>query len=98
TPSSTLFPYTTLFRSSEIDRSWKSEDRSLTLTSVFRLRSSNKFMIPKHTIDQIFEAAIIEDVVGEFVVLKKRGANLLGNCPFHRSEEHTPELQSRANL
>lgn len=43
-------------------------------------------MIPKHTIDQIFEAAIIEDVVGEFVVLKKRGANLLGNCPFHNEK------------
>jgi len=47
-------------------------------------------MIPKHTIDQIFEAAIIEDVVGEFVVLKKRGANLLGNCPFHN--EKTPSF------
>ncbi len=43
-------------------------------------------MIPKHTIDQIFEAAIIEDVVGEFVVLKKRGVNLLGNCPFHNEK------------
>ncbi|HRN40936.1 MAG TPA: DNA primase [Vicingus sp.] len=47
-------------------------------------------MIPKHTIDQIFEAAIIEEVVGEFVVLKKRGANLLGNCPFHN--EKTPSF------
>jgi DNA primase len=43
-------------------------------------------LIPKHTIDQIFEAAIIEDVVGEFVVLKKRGVNLLGNCPFHNEK------------
>jgi len=47
-------------------------------------------LIPKHTIDQIFEAAIIEDVVGEFVVLKKRGVNLLGNCPFHN--EKTPSF------
>ena len=47
-------------------------------------------MIPKHTIDQIFEAAIIEDVVGEFVVLKKRGVNLLGKCPFHN--EKTPSF------
>jgi len=47
-------------------------------------------LIPKHTIDQIFEAAIIEEVVGEFVVLKKRGANLLGNCPFHN--EKTPSF------
>ena len=47
-------------------------------------------MIPKQTIDEIFEAAIVEDVVGEFVPLKKRGANLLGNCPFHN--EKTPSF------
>ena len=43
-------------------------------------------MIPKQTIDEIFEAVIIEDVVGEFVPLKKRGANFLGNCPFHNEK------------
>ena len=43
-------------------------------------------MIPKQTIDEIFVAAFIEDVVGEFVPLKKRGANLLGNCPFHNEK------------
>lgn len=43
-------------------------------------------MIPKQTIDEIFDAAIIEEVVGEFVPLKKRGANLLGNCPFHNEK------------
>lgn len=47
-------------------------------------------MIPKQTIDEIFDAAIIEEVVGEFVPLKKRGANLLGNCPFHN--EKTPSF------
>ena len=47
-------------------------------------------MIPKQTIDEIFEAAIIEDVVGEFIPLKKRGANFLGNCPFHN--EKTPSF------
>jgi len=47
-------------------------------------------MIPKQTIDEIFESAIIEDVVGEFVPLKKRGANFLGNCPFHN--EKTPSF------
>jgi len=47
-------------------------------------------LIPKQTIDEIFDAAIIEDVVGEFVPLKKRGANLLGNCPFHN--EKTPSF------
>jgi DNA primase len=47
-------------------------------------------LIPKQTIDEIFDAAIIEEVVGEFVPLKKRGANLLGNCPFHN--EKTPSF------
>jgi len=47
-------------------------------------------LIPKQTIDEIFDAAIIEDVVGEFVPLKKRGANYLGNCPFHN--EKTPSF------
>ena len=39
-------------------------------------------MIPKDIIDSIFETARIEEVVGDFVSLKKRGANLLGVCPF----------------
>ncbi len=40
-------------------------------------------MIPKDTIDKIFEAARVEEVIGDFITLKKRGVNLLGLCPFH---------------
>lgn len=47
-------------------------------------------MIPKQTVDKIIDAAHVEDVVGEFVTLKKRGANLLGLCPFHG--EKTPSF------
>ena len=47
-------------------------------------------MISKNTIDRIFEAAHIGDVVGEYVKLKKAGANLKGNCPFHN--EKTPSF------
>lgn len=47
-------------------------------------------MIPKDTIDKIFEAARVEDVIGDFITLKKRGANLLGLCPFHG--EKTPSF------
>ncbi len=47
-------------------------------------------MISKDTINRIFETARIEEVVGEFVSLKKRGVNLLGRCPFHN--EKTPSF------
>lgn len=40
-------------------------------------------MIPRDTIDRVFSAAKIEDVIGDVVPLKKRGANLIGLCPFH---------------
>lgn len=40
-------------------------------------------MIPRDTIDKIFNAARIEEVVGDYVTLKRRGANLIGLCPFH---------------
>jgi DNA primase len=43
-------------------------------------------MIPKETVSRIFEAAKIEEVVGRYVNLKKRGANLLGLCPFHHEK------------
>ncbi|RYE16364.1 MAG: hypothetical protein EOP42_34060, partial [Sphingobacteriaceae bacterium] len=35
-------------------------------------------MIKKATIDKIFEATDIAEVIGEFVQLKKRGANFVG--------------------
>lgn len=47
-------------------------------------------VIPRQTVDKIIEAAHVEEVVGEFVTLKKRGANLLGLCPFHG--EKTPSF------
>ncbi|MCF8459341.1 MAG: DNA primase [Flavobacteriales bacterium] len=47
-------------------------------------------MIPKETIDHIFETARVEEVVGDFVQLKKKGTNLWGNCPFHN--EKTPSF------
>lgn len=47
-------------------------------------------MIPQETIQQILETALIEEVISEFVPLKRRGVNLLGNCPFHN--EKTPSF------
>ena len=47
-------------------------------------------MITKETIDKIFETVRVEEVVGDFVQLKKRGANYIGHCPFHN--EKTPSF------
>jgi len=47
-------------------------------------------MISPQTIQQITSRIDIIDVVGEFVKLKKRGANYLGLCPFHG--EKTPSF------
>ena len=43
-------------------------------------------MIPKETVNQIIETARIDEVVGDWVNLKKRGANMLGLCPFHNEK------------
>ncbi|MDZ7636089.1 MAG: DNA primase [Bacteroidales bacterium] len=47
-------------------------------------------MIDHSTIERIFDAAQITDVVQEFVSLKRRGVNMLGLCPFHN--EKTPSF------
>ncbi len=47
-------------------------------------------MISQETIQQIQSRIDILDIVGAFVKLKKRGANYLGNCPFHN--EKTPSF------
>lgn len=43
-------------------------------------------MIKKETIDKILETALIEEVVGDFVHLKKRGSSMIGLCPFHNEK------------
>ncbi|WP_294185121.1 DNA primase [uncultured Sphingobacterium sp.] len=47
-------------------------------------------MIKQEVIDKVLETARIEEVVGDFVDLKKRGTSLIGNCPFHH--EKTPSF------
>ncbi len=47
-------------------------------------------MIPADKVASIQDAAQIENVIGEYVNLKKRGSNLLGLCPFHN--EKTPSF------
>ena len=47
-------------------------------------------MISKVTIDQVFDTARVEEVIGDFVQLKKSGSNFKGLSPF--SEERTPSF------
>ena len=47
-------------------------------------------MISENSIAKIKETAVIDDVVGDFVTLKKKGTNLWGLCPFH--DEKTPSF------
>ncbi|MEZ4939441.1 MAG: DNA primase [Saprospiraceae bacterium] len=47
-------------------------------------------MIPAQTVREIIDAARIEEVVEEFVSLRKRGINRIGLCPFHN--EKTPSF------
>lgn len=47
-------------------------------------------MIPKDTIEKILSVTRIDEVVGDFVALKRAGANYKGCCPFH--DEKTPSF------
>jgi len=47
-------------------------------------------VIPPYTVASILEASRIEEVVSDFVNLKRRGSNLIGLCPFH--QEKTPSF------
>ena len=49
-----------------------------------------KNMIPKETVDLILDTARIEEVVGDYVTLKRRGSSLWACCPFHN--EKTPSF------
>lgn len=47
-------------------------------------------MITKNTIDKVFEAARVEEVIGDFVQLRKAGSNYKGLSPF--ADERTPSF------
>jgi DNA primase len=51
---------------------------------------NNPNLISKTTIDNVFETARVEEVIGDFVNLKKSGANFKGLSPF--SDERTPSF------
>lgn len=47
-------------------------------------------MLDQNTIDRINDASNIQEVVSDYVTLKRRGVNLIGLCPFHN--EKTPSF------
>ncbi|HNN31946.1 MAG TPA: CHC2 zinc finger domain-containing protein, partial [Chitinophagaceae bacterium] len=47
-------------------------------------------MITPQTIEQIKSRIDIIDIISQYVNLKKRGSNYIGNCPFHN--EKTPSF------
>ncbi len=47
-------------------------------------------MIDKETIERVRDAARIEEVVGDFVTLRRAGVSLKGLCPFH--DDRTPSF------
>ncbi len=47
-------------------------------------------MITKETIDKVFESARVEEVIGDFVQLKRAGSNFKGLSPF--SDERSPSF------
>lgn len=71
---------------------------SLHINSIFRIivycffytNTSHVQRIDRSTVDKIYEAARVEEVVGDYVSLKRRGTNMLGLCPFH--DEKTPSF------
>lgn len=55
-------------------------------------------MIHKESIDRIMDAAQIEEVVGDFVNLKRRGSSLLGLCPFHNEKSPSFNVSSAKGI
>ena len=56
------------------------------------------FMIDQATIDKIFDAAHIEEVVGDYVTLKKRGATFMACCPFHNEKTPSFKIDENKNI
>src|SRR5690606_40383850 len=91
-PRSTLFPYTTLFRSNAIECSW-----ALLTNLENEPLSREKSLI--NSCSLFFAAASIRSAhlcIGFKLFLISRCVPVLFTCT--RSEEHTSELQSRENL
>ena len=55
-------------------------------------------LIPPKQIQEIYDAVRIEDVVGEFVTLRRRGVNMIGLCPFHNEKSPSFNVNPTRNI
>src|SRR5687768_10629948 len=55
-------------------------------------------MISRKSIDEVQERARIEEVVQDFVNLKRRGSNLIGLCPFHHEKSPSFSVSPTRNI
>src|SRR5256886_5813146 len=89
-PRSTLFPYTTLFRSIEIDPGKEEALR--------KLGEGILYVIGDATTSDVLQRARAEAARGLIACMPADKDNLFALMSAHRSEEHTSELQSQSNL
>src|SRR5690606_40841886 len=92
-PISTLFPYTTLFRSRKITIIPNVENKFLQESR----ESFLKYISPK-TVVFANNPVLIYDRIDAFFAKAEESFAKLSQEIKHRSEEHTSELQSRENL
>src|SRR5207302_10045477 len=95
---STLFPYTTLFRSSEMRFPEKHQNCGVRMRLTDFPNFVSSMPIPHADLTQVFTRHTIEPIDG-FRMLARSDQQFVKWRPIiARSEEHTSELQSRENL
>ena len=52
-------------------------------------------MIPQEYIQEVVRRNDIEEVIGQYVQLRRRGRTLSGLCPFHNEKNRRPSLSIR---
>lgn len=55
-------------------------------------------MIDRATVDRILDAVRIEEVIGDFVSLRRRGTNYLGLCPFHKDKNPSMSVSATKGI
>ncbi len=55
-------------------------------------------MVSKKSVDEVLSTAKVEEVVGDFVNLKRSGANMMGLCPFHNEKSPSFSVSPSKNI